>query len=301
VRDFWQNQPVAPDYFGYRHSMLRDAWWNLHLRFHPRDARAEARLPPDVLGDPWLTWLEHTWPLHTLALTLLLFVIGGADAVAVCVALRVAAGILGHWAVGYVAHRWGERRHVIEGAAEGGTNVWLLGVLSFGEGFHNNHHAHPTSPRMGERWFEFDVGWYALSVLATLRLVRLKARISPPAPKRSPMVSGAAGSKVSSVGEFQWKRPLRRGLKVTFSVPSTTGWLKESVSAQSGRSQLGTVKVRCCGSGGAAGTCGVEASGTGGGVGASTRVAAPASGATVGVVQASETTVASKTMPTRRG
>jgi hypothetical protein len=117
----------------------------------------------------------------------------------------------------------------------------------------------------------------------------------------SPAVSGAAGSKVSSVGESQWKRPLRRGLKVTFSLPSTTGWLKESVSAQSGRSQLGTVKVRCCGSGGAVGTCGVEASGAGGGRGASTRVAAPASGATVEVVQAIETTVASKTMPTGRG
>ncbi len=175
VRDYWQNQPSAPPYFAYRHSMVRDAWWNLHLRFEPRDTRAEARLPGDVLGVGWLGFLEHTWPLHTLALALGLFAIGGADAVAVCIALRVAVGILGHWAVGYVVHRWGEHRYVIEGAAESGTNVWLLGVLSFGEGFHNNHHAHPSSPRMGERWFEFDLGWYALKGLEALGLVRVGA------------------------------------------------------------------------------------------------------------------------------
>ncbi len=175
VRDFWQNQPVAPPYFAYRHSMLKDAWWNLHLRFEPADARAEARLPAGVLTDRWLGFLEATWPLHTLALTAVIFAIGGGDAVAVCVALRIAAGILGHWAIGYVAHRWGERRYVIDGAAEGGTNVWLLGVLSFGEGFHNNHHAHPASARMGERWFELDLGWYAVWALERLGLVRLPA------------------------------------------------------------------------------------------------------------------------------
>ncbi len=56
-------------------------------------------------------------------------------------------------------------------AAESGTNVWLLGVLSFGEGFHNNHHRYPASARMGRRWWELDLGYGVICVLAALGLV----------------------------------------------------------------------------------------------------------------------------------
>jgi len=172
VRDYWQNRADCPPYFAYRHSMRRDFFWNLHMRFEPSDDRALARLPPDVPRDPWLRFLERTWPLHVLALGLVITATAGPEAVAVCVCARTAAGILGHWAVGYVAHRWGERRFEIPGAAEAGTNVWILGVLSFGEGFHNNHHAFPNSARMGLRWHELDAGWIALRILRTLGLVR---------------------------------------------------------------------------------------------------------------------------------
>jgi fatty-acid desaturase len=172
VRDYWQNQTDCPPYFAYRHSLWRDFIWNLHLHFEPADDRALARLPPDVLGDPWLRFLENTWPLHVLLLALMISATAGPGAVAVCVCSRTAIGILGHWAVGYVAHRYGERRFVIPGAAESGTNVWILGVLSFGEGFHNNHHAFPASARMGLRAHEVDAGWIVLRALRGLGLVR---------------------------------------------------------------------------------------------------------------------------------
>ena len=172
ARDYWQNRGDCPPYFAYRHSMWRDFFWNLHLRFDPSDDRALARLHPEVLRDPWLRLLERTWPLHVLAFGLATAASAGPEAVAVCVCARTAAGILGHWAVGYVAHRWGERRFKIPGAAEAGTNVWILGVLSFGEGFHNNHHAFPHSARMGLRWHEIDAGWITLRVLRALGLVR---------------------------------------------------------------------------------------------------------------------------------
>jgi hypothetical protein len=70
VRDLWQNRADCPPYFAYRHSAARDFVGNLHLRFEPADDRADARLPPDVLRDPWLRFLERTWPLHVLALAL---------------------------------------------------------------------------------------------------------------------------------------------------------------------------------------------------------------------------------------
>jgi len=171
VRDFWQSRPNCPRYFAYGHSIARDFVWNLHLRFEPTDDRTDARLPADVLRDPWLLFLERTWPLHVLGLAIVIFLVLGSGGVAVCVCARTAAGILGHWAVGYAAHAWGERRFVVPGAKESGTNVWILGVLSFGEGFHNNHHAFPKSARMGMRPRELDLGWAVIWVFERLRLV----------------------------------------------------------------------------------------------------------------------------------
>jgi fatty-acid desaturase len=172
ARDHWQSQPDCPRLFAYRHGLVRDFGWNLHLRFAPRDERHLAKLPAGALDDAWLRFLEKTWPLHHLGLALVVLAIGGPDAVAVCVCARTACGVLGHWFVGYAAHAWGEQRFVVEGATESGTNVWWLGVLSFGEGFHNNHHAHPWSARMGLRMHELDVGWLVLRLFRTMGIVR---------------------------------------------------------------------------------------------------------------------------------
>lgn len=165
VRDHWQNRPDCPTYFAYTHSLFRDFLWNLHLRFEPADDRCDGRLPADVLRDRWLRFLERTWPLHVLALAGVILWTLGPGGVAVCLCARTAGGILGHWAIGYASHAWGERRYEREGATENGTNNWLLGVLSFGEGFHNNHHAFPGSARMGLRPHEFDLGWLVIRAM----------------------------------------------------------------------------------------------------------------------------------------
>jgi fatty-acid desaturase len=170
VRDYHQNQPTCPRYFAYDHSLLCDYFYNLHLRFIPRDA-ALYGVPEADERDRWLLFLEQTWPAHVIALGVALWLTLGPSVAIVCVPARIAVSVLGHWFVGFAAHRTGDVRYELDGSAEIGRNLPLLGVLSFGEGFHNNHHARPGSARMGEARYELDLGWYLLLALERLRLV----------------------------------------------------------------------------------------------------------------------------------
>lgn len=55
-------------------------------------------------------------------------------------------------------------------------NVWWVGLMGLGEGWHNNHHAIPTSARHGMQWFEIDLTWYAVWVLEKLGLAKAVVR-----------------------------------------------------------------------------------------------------------------------------
>jgi fatty-acid desaturase len=170
VRDHYQNSGECPRYFRYDHSLTRDYFWNLHLRFVPRDAAVYA-FPASDERDPWLRFLERTWPVHVVALGFALWLGFGPGVALVCVPLRVAVSVLGHWFVGFTAHKRGAIRYDLQGSAEIGRNLPLLGILSFGEGFHNNHHANPSSARMGETPLQLDLGWYLLLAFERLGLV----------------------------------------------------------------------------------------------------------------------------------
>jgi stearoyl-CoA desaturase (delta-9 desaturase) len=76
--------------------------------------------------------------------------------------LRVTFGLHWTWAVNSVTHVWGSRRFKTR---DDSTNNWLVAAFSFGEGWHNNHHAHPTSARHGLAWYEFDINWMCISAL----------------------------------------------------------------------------------------------------------------------------------------
>jgi stearoyl-CoA desaturase (Delta-9 desaturase) len=67
-----------------------------------------------------------------------------------------------------LAHRWGSRRFATR---DDSRNNWLLALLTFGEGWHNNHHHYPGSVRQGFTWWEVDLTWYALRAMSALGLV----------------------------------------------------------------------------------------------------------------------------------
>ena len=68
-----------------------------------------------------------------------------------------------------LAHRYGKRRYDTHDDSR--NNVWLA-LLTFGEGWHNNHHFFPGSSRQGFRWWEIDITWYGLKLMAMLGLVQ---------------------------------------------------------------------------------------------------------------------------------
>jgi stearoyl-CoA desaturase (delta-9 desaturase) len=67
-----------------------------------------------------------------------------------------------------LAHQFGSRRFETN---DDSRNNWLLALITFGEGWHNNHHRFPGAARQGFRWWEFDLTWYLLRSMAALGLV----------------------------------------------------------------------------------------------------------------------------------
>ena len=73
------------------------------------------------------------------------------------------------WSVNSVTHMWGYRNYETD---ELSRNNLLVGYLSAGEGWHNNHHADPRSARHGHMWWEIDLTWLTIRLLAALGLAR---------------------------------------------------------------------------------------------------------------------------------
>ncbi len=70
--------------------------------------------------------------------------------------------------VNSVGHLIGRHRYANR---DDSINSWWLALLTFGEGWHNNHHRFPGAVRQGVRWWEIDVTYYGLRMLAALRLI----------------------------------------------------------------------------------------------------------------------------------
>jgi fatty-acid desaturase len=122
---------------------------------------------PDLRKDKFMIWISkwHWIPMVTLAVGALL--LGGWPYVMWGVFLRTVVGLHATYLVNSATHMWGSRRFLTRDAS---TNNFWVAMLSFGEGWHNNHHAHPQSARHGLAWYEFDLNWYGIFALRTLGL-----------------------------------------------------------------------------------------------------------------------------------
>ncbi len=74
-----------------------------------------------------------------------------------------------------LGHYWGYRNYDCEDAS---TNIFPWGILIGGEELHNNHHAYGSSAKLSARWYEFDIGWLYIRLLALLRLAQVR-KVAP--------------------------------------------------------------------------------------------------------------------------
>jgi stearoyl-CoA desaturase (delta-9 desaturase) len=136
---------------------------------------------PDLARYPELRWLDRYDILVPIVLAAALFGLGSLLAHAAPQS-GVTGGQLLVWGffvstivlfhatvtINSLAHRFGTRR--FDTRDDSRNNIWLA-LLTFGEGWHNNHHFFPGSARQGFRWWELDLTYYGLRLLATLGLV----------------------------------------------------------------------------------------------------------------------------------
>ena len=143
--------------------------WILFGDTHHNNTEMMGKYAPDLGRDQFYRWLNsyHWVPLTTVGLILL--AVGGWSMVLWGIFLRVVVGLHGTWLVNSATHMWGSRRF---DTRDDSRNSWWVALLTFGEGWHNNHHAHPVSARHGLAWYEFDITWITLKVLAAIGVVR---------------------------------------------------------------------------------------------------------------------------------
>jgi stearoyl-CoA desaturase (delta-9 desaturase) len=156
------------------HSPRDGVWWS-HIGWMlvgesgHSNTKLLAKYAPDLAKDPFYVWLNKYHWTFTVALVPVLFLIGGPSMMFWGVGARIVFGLHATWAVNSVTHLWGSRRFETR---DDSTNNWLVALLTFGEGWHNNHHAHPASARHGLAWYELDISWLHISVLKWLGMAR---------------------------------------------------------------------------------------------------------------------------------
>ena len=166
--------PHAPGVHGF-------LWSHMGWFLTPRAFRTDLARVPDLAKYPELRWLDRFDLAVPVALALLLFGLGEllehiapawhtSGAQLLVWGFFVSTVVLFHATVtiNSLAHRYGSRRFATRDDSR--NNVWLA-LLTFGEGWHNNHHFCPGTVRQGFRWWEIDLTWYGLKLMALLGLV----------------------------------------------------------------------------------------------------------------------------------
>ncbi len=149
------------------YSASRGFWWSHMLwLLYPREPffnyESYKKYAADLARHAYYRWLNRNFLLLQIPLGLLLYALGGWSFVIYGIFLR--AVLLWHstWLINSATHLRGYRNFSVD---DGSRNLWWAAILTYGEGWHNNHHARPRVAKAGQRWWEIDMTWWAIQIL----------------------------------------------------------------------------------------------------------------------------------------
>lgn len=169
------------DLEGDPHSPNEGGMWShiFWLAYHTHNGDRKAYLQrwvPDLYKERGMRRLDLLFlPLH-IAVGFALFGIGywfggvdfGASLVIWGMFVRLVGVLHATWMVNSASHIWGYRNYE---TTDDSRNNWLVAIVAYGEGWHNNHHAYPRMAKHGHKWWEFDITWQAIRLLRATGLV----------------------------------------------------------------------------------------------------------------------------------
>jgi stearoyl-CoA desaturase (delta-9 desaturase) len=163
------------DVEGDPHSPLLLGWVRVQFtnaalyRREARNPTTIARYAKDMPPDWWdRNLFDRAWLGLGLGVVVLMLLLGPVWGL-VAALVHVVAYLSTNAAINAIGHHFG--RQPYENTA---TNLVWLALITAGEGHHNNHHAAPTSARLGHKWWEIDIGWWAISVFRALGLAKVR-------------------------------------------------------------------------------------------------------------------------------
>ena len=166
---------------------------------------AHSRVLPEMgsrsCQGPVHRWLDSYAIVFPVLLFVGLYAFGGMSWLIWAGFVRTVFVLHTTWLVNSATHVWGYRTYQTR---DDSTNLWWVALLTYGEGWHNNHHAFQTSSRHGFRWWEVDMTYLAIRALSAVGLAQsLKIHKLTPArgggrsrprrslwPSRSPTFAG---------------------------------------------------------------------------------------------------------------
>ena len=165
------------------HSPQQHGFWRAHMGWFltEQSFAPDLRRVRDLARYPELRWLDRFDIAVPFALALLMFALGamleatapqwGTNGWQMLVwGFFISTVVCYHitYSINSLCHRFGRRRYA---TADDSRNNWLLALLAFGEGWHNNHHHYPMSAHQGFFWWEIDFTYYGLKVLSWCGLI----------------------------------------------------------------------------------------------------------------------------------
>jgi sn-1 stearoyl-lipid 9-desaturase len=151
------------------HDSKKGFLWS-HVRWMCYEIPAESDIPrftKDIVNDKFYQFLNsYFFPLQVV-LGIVLYLIGGLPFVFWGVFARLVIVYHCTWLVNSATHKFGYRNFE---TTDNSTNCWWVALTTYGEGWHNNHHAYQYSARHGMKWWELDITWITIQVLQLLGL-----------------------------------------------------------------------------------------------------------------------------------